>query len=124
MPVTLTLRRGDTFRFEATYKADDTPVDLTGYTAEMVISWPAYKSSVAPAVQAGEVACTMAALDSSGAIVGTLTIAQTALIPTSGPLYDGPTVLFQLRIRVSDNPVTTLLSGTVNVSPNVFDLVT
>lgn len=116
----ITVRQGDTFRFEATYQG----VNLTGYTAEMVISWGAYRSDEDPPVQAGEIMPTMAALGPDGKIVATMTNAQTSTIPVGGRGRAGPHITYQLRIRVANNPVTTLLSGSVDVRPNVFDLVT
>lgn len=121
----IVVRQGDTFRFSVTYRPGGQPADLTGYTAELVISWPAWSALRADAapVAAGEVLPTMAALDATGVIVATMTVEQTASIPVSGLRRQGPAVTYQLRIRIDDDPVTTLLSGPVDVRPDVFELV-
>lgn len=113
----ITIRQGDTFNFSVAYKSGGSPVDLTGYTAEMVVSWPIYRSGNALPVEAGEVMATMASLDATGRISASMTIEQTASIPTS------PLAIYQLRIRNSDNPVTTLLSGSARVLPDIFEFV-
>jgi hypothetical protein len=114
----ITIRQGDTFRLQLSYRSGGAPVDLTGYTAEMVISWPRWRSDTAPAVNEGEIMATMAALDSTGIIVATLDNEQTSAIPV------GPPVRYQLRVRVGDDPVNTILSGMADVKPDVFEYVT
>lgn len=120
----VTLRQGDSFDFDITYKADGVAVDLTGYTAEMVISWPEYFPRDAAPVTAGELNCDMTITALTGRIQAHADAADTGTVPTSGPTYDGPEVLYQLRLRQGSEPKKTLISGRVQVLPNLFDLVT
>lgn len=117
----LKIRQGDTFQFEATYLSAGTPVNLTGWTAEMVITWPEYRSA-RERIAEGEILCDMGALGTDGVITATLTAEETATIPVSGPVYDGPPVSCQLRIT-SGATVETLMASLVFVSPNLFDQV-
>lgn len=117
------VRQGDQFQFTITYKAGGAPVDLTGYTAAMVITWPQYQPKNRPLIPAGEIMLSIGALDSSGVISAGLLDTQTPDIPVSGSGRDGPQVTYQLRLTTSGGQNDTLLSGTVDVAPDLFEYV-
>lgn len=120
--LTLKTRQGDHFAFHATYESDGTPANLTGYTAELVLTWSAYQSATSTRTEAGEILCTMAALDTTGVISGYLTSAQTATLPVGGGSRSGPSISWQLRITAAGESET-LASGAVSVEPDLFALV-
>lgn len=112
----ISLRQGDQFNFQATYKAEGVVVDLTGYTAEMVITWPTFRDDRGVMVDAGEVNLTMDALGSDGVIGAHLTAEQTETLPA------GKSMRWQLRITSGGDP-TTIIAGRAVAEPNLFDLV-
>jgi hypothetical protein len=126
MQYTPKLVQGDTFDFQATYKADGSAVDLTGYTAEMVFTWSAFRYSDRPAIAAGELMATVTVPNpETGVILAHIDADDTGLIPASGVNRVGPVVHYQLRIAAGDaTPTVTLLQGSADVAPNYFDLVT
>jgi hypothetical protein len=120
----LELHQGDTFKFALYWEADGAVVNLTGYNADMVITWPDWFPANALPITAGEKNCTMTLTAATGKIEAHIDSTETGDIPLSGPYNDGPRVQYQLRVRQGAEAKKTLLVGNVNVFPNRFDLVT
>lgn len=113
----ISIRQGDAFDFSATLKSGSSPVDLSGYTSEMVITWAAK-----PGLVAGEVNLSMDALGDDGVIGAHLTAEQTGAMPVGGRVVDGALIRYQLRISSGGDPQT-ILAGNVDVLPDLFELV-
>lgn len=86
-PATINLigKQGRTFRQPLTYKINGTPVDLTGYSAEMQIRPTAGSGTVYATLTEGH-GITLGA--SSWNILIVLTAAQMAAIPVGSSVYD------------------------------------
>lgn len=119
----IALRRGDKFDLSLTYKSDGSPVNLTGYSAEMVISWPAFRPTDAAPVDAGEINLTSSGGDititaADGLIAAHMDAPDTLDVPVGAPI-----VRYQLRIFTTTDDKQTLLAGEVSVLDDVFELV-
>lgn len=114
-------RRGDRFTFSLRYLADGSPVDLTGYDAEMIISWPDFRNGRGPMIPEGSIL-----MDSDGGEItlggaqGTIEVARDAVDPDPVP-FGSPYVAWQLRIFSTSLNKETLLSGEVYVLDNLFE---
>lgn len=116
----ITYRRGDMFRFSLTYLSDGSPVNLTGYNAEMIISWPRFRTDQAPPVAAGSIEMnTGNGQITLGGAAGTITVERDAADPDPVPA-GSPYVAWQLRIYSTALDKETLLSGNVDVLDNLF----
>lgn len=117
----ITYRRGDRFTFSLRYLADGTPVDLTGFEAEMIISWPQYRTGRNPVVEAGQILMSTTGGDITlGGAQGTIEVARDAADPDPVP-FGSPYVGWQLRIYSTELDKETLLSGGVDVLNNLFE---
>ncbi len=114
------LRRGDQFDMAITYLAEGSPVNLTGFSAEMIISWPAFRSA-ARRLDAGTVLMTNGTGEITlGGVLGTIDVHldadKTDVVP-----FAGPQVKWQLRIFSTATNKETVLAGEVRVLDNLFD---
>lgn len=119
----LTIDQGDDEQFFIRYKNDDgTPIDLTGYNAQMIIQWgyavnPSTNQVIGPAGTIVLSSATDAIVlgDETGEITVNLSDTVTNQIPPSGNPDCFQTVSYQLRITSADGATTTLLMGPMQV---------
>lgn len=108
----IALRRGDCFDFSLTYKADGDLVDLTGYSAEMSIYWPRQADGFVAAPEGNLViAATITAL--SGLM--DFHVDEVTSVPQVNR------AAYQVRLTDPDDHVTTILSGPVDILPDLFE---
>lgn len=99
-------------------------VDLTGYTAEMVITWPATYNELAGRIVAGGVVLTGAITPLTGAIA--FHMEANAAGGTPNTTDDIPKIddaVYAVRLTAPDDCVTTILTGSVRIHPNNFESV-
>jgi hypothetical protein len=112
----VTLRRGDIFNLDVTYLADGTPVNLTGFDAELIFKWPGWYSPRAR-VAAGTFTVTDVTLGgSAGTIAVHIDSDDTGVVPV------GPQVEYQLVIFTDATDRETVLAGTVEVLNDLFEV--
>ncbi len=116
--------QGDTETFVIEYTDDaGTAINLTGYTAEMLIEWGAAKTPITGVLTspAGSVTLTSPSTDfATGKMTFTLDAATSATIPPSGQGYSNQQVSYVIRIEAAGGQLTTLLAGPMTVFPNRF----
>lgn len=114
-------RRGDRFDFSIRYLADGTPVNLTGFSAEMIITWPAWRSSTR-IIDAGSVLMTTGTGEITlGGALGTID-AHLDADETDAVPFAGPPVAWQMRIYSTALNKETVLSGELLVLNNLFEV--
>jgi len=107
----LHLVRGDTWTQAFLYESpEDTPVDLTGYTARLQIR--ANKTSTGDPLLSATSAAGLISLDGSGNIVLNVPAATTAALDFNQARYD-------LEITSAGGIVTTLLEGNITLIKDV-----
>jgi hypothetical protein len=104
-----TIEQGATFNLLMTWKIDDVPVNLTGYTARLQARIDVDETDTILSLTTG------AGITLGGA-AGTITLdqtaTQTALLPKGEYVYD-------LELQTSGGIVTRLLQGELNISAEV-----
>jgi len=104
-----TIEQGATFNLLMTWKIDDVPVNLTGYTARLQARIDVDETETILSLTTG------AGITLGGA-AGTITLdqtaTQTALLPKGEYVYD-------LELQTSGGVVTRLLQGELNISAEV-----
>ena len=104
-----TIEQGATFNLLMTWKIDNVPVNLTGYTARLQARVDVEDTETILSLTTG------AGITLGGA-AGTITLdqtaTQTALLPTGEYVYD-------LELQSSGGIVTRLLQGELNISAEV-----
>ena len=113
----LTIEQGVDFGMAMTIKdANDTPINITGYTFRGKIKESAQDSSPVEEF-------TFALTDpGNGVVTVSLTAAETAAITATGDVYDEYTpYVYDIEMVDLSSKVTRLLNGEVTVSPEVTD---
>lgn len=106
------------------YKAGGVVVDLTGYTAEMVIAWPATYTKAAGSIVAGGVVLTGAITALTGAIAFHMEANAAGGTPNTTddiPKIDDAT--YAVRLTAPNDCLTTILTGGIRIYPNQFESV-
>lgn len=108
--------RGDTFQFGVVYKTDGQIVNLSGYTAQMVIAWARPSYSMAQPTVIGNLVVDGVITPSQGKIDFTLTPAQSTSIPKDVSAY------YAVRLTSPGGIKLTLISGDFTVEQNLFEV--
>lgn len=97
-------------------------VDLTGYTAEMVIAWPATYSKAGGNIVSGGVVLVGTIVALTGAIAFHMEATAAGGTPNttdSIPKIDNAT--YAIRTADPDGCLTTILTGSICIYPNHFE---
>jgi hypothetical protein len=109
----LTIEQGATFSLVITYKDNDTPIDLSGYTARMQVRATAESATVLIELTTanGRIVLGPWSGGAAGTITLTIAAADTAALTAGRALYD-------LEL-ISGSVVTRLIQGVCTISRNI-----
>lgn len=108
--------RGDSFQFGVVYKTDGQVVNLSGYTAQMVIAWAQASYNGVEPVITGNLVIDGVITPASGKIDFTLTPTQTTNIPKNINAF------YAVRLTSPGGIKLTLVSGDFTVEKNFFEV--
>jgi len=105
-----TIEQGATFNLLLTWKINDTPVNLTGYTARLAARVDVEDTVVILSLTTSNGGITL------GGSAGTISLDQTAVQTTALP---AGTYVYDLELITGSATVTRLVQGELNISPEV-----
>jgi hypothetical protein len=104
------IEQGATFSLVITYKDNDTPIDLDGYTARMQVRATAESATVLIELTTGDGRIVLGG--AAGTITLTIAAADTAALTAGRALYD-------LELISGSGIVTRLIQGVCTISRNI-----